>query len=79
MSPSEMFVTMADLRKAKSLYGGYCLPGIRQMAEFHGVDYKKLIRGQVTVAELEALNDFLVTRVAALARRRIESETENVE
>jgi len=70
----EVFITVVDIRTARNMYGGYCMAGVKTMMEYHGIDYKRLIHGAVTVEELESLGDFLCNRVAALARKRASNE-----
>jgi hypothetical protein len=67
-------ITMADIREARRIYGGYCIPGVKAMAAFHGIEYRRLVRGQVTVTEAEALGDALVAQLASVARRRAKNE-----
>lgn len=70
----QIFITVPDIRAARNMYGGYCMSGVKTMMEYHGIEYRRLIHGEVTVEELESLNDFLCNRVADLARKRAANE-----
>lgn len=72
LTPEELdpYVSVADLRVARTMYGGYCMGGLKTMAEHHGIDLKTFLKGQVRVSTLEATNDALVQRIARITRER---------
>ena len=47
----------------------YCLFGVKRWCTRYEIDFKKLVRGEMPVEELEAVGDAMGNHVAALARR----------
>lgn len=47
---------------------GYCLHGVKRWCTRYDIDFKKLVRGEMPVEELEAVGDAMGKHVAALAR-----------
>ena len=46
----------------------YCLFGVKRWCTRYDIDFKKLVRGEMPVEELEAVGDAMGKKVAALAR-----------
>jgi hypothetical protein len=54
-----MIITAADVRAA-----GYCLHiGARRWCSRHGVDFRRLMREGIPVAELGHINDVMLSRI----------------
>jgi hypothetical protein len=58
-------VTIDDIRNA-----GFCVDGLREWAEFHGMDIRRVVKGDYTVEELRPYNDANINRAIEEAERR---------
>jgi len=56
----------ASIKHARVLK--YCLFGVKRWCTRYEIDFKKLVRGEMPVEELEATGDAMGKNVAALAR-----------
>lgn len=49
----------------------HCMSGVRRFCERTGLSYEKLIRGEVTIEEMEATKQYMGIEVAKNARNRL--------
>jgi len=61
---------MIEMGDARAL--GYCARGVRAWCKRHGIDYMRVLAGQVSVAEVLAIGDEMGRMVADVAMRRAE-------
>lgn len=61
-------ITMRHVRAAKIAGAGVlCVSGVRAWCASHGVDYRRLVREGLPLAEVEHLDDAFAQRVKAIA------------
>jgi hypothetical protein len=70
---NKLRILPADLRTARGRFGGYCTRGIVLWCRDNGVDFRALMRGTISVEEIERLNTSYGNQVAAIARERGEN------
>lgn len=65
-SGRDIVVTVDDAR-----ISGFCGRGMSNWGEPHGLSVRSLIAGEVTVGQLEDMNDAFANRAAQAARKRV--------
>lgn len=61
-------IQLEDLRHKDHIH---CMSGVRRFCERTGLCYEKLIRGEVTIEEMEATEQYMGIEVARNARIRL--------
>lgn len=56
-----------DIRAA-----GFCVDGLREWAEAHDLNLRKIVKGQYTIDDVEHIEDANIQRVIEIARKRHE-------
>ena len=58
-------VTVDDIRRA-----GFCVDGLREWVEHHGLDIRRVVEGDYTVDEIKHIEDANIQRAIEEAQRR---------